>query len=145
MSCELRIIGENLDVDAFVNKTKMQWYRVWHKGDNRINSKKHTDSGVSIGASEADFDNVKLQITETIDFLIKYKENLIHINSTPDIEYAYIDFGVDSIIDEDHLIQGFFFPPELVKICAELSIGIELSIYKQDMQIILENRRLNSK
>ncbi|MEO8887131.1 MAG: DUF4279 domain-containing protein [Mucilaginibacter sp.] len=147
MSCVLSIIGEDLNVDAFVSKTKMKWDSVWYKGDviNRVNPKKKKHSGVSIATSEADFDDVKTQITETIDFLIKRKENLIHIATTPGIQYVTINFGVDSVIDEDHLTQGFFFPPELIKICSELGIGIELSIYKPDMQVILETRRTTLK
>jgi len=147
MGCVLSIIGENLDIDAFAIKTKMAWDSVWYKGDavNKVNPRKKKYSGVSISTSNSDFDDVKTQITQTIDFLNIHKEHLIHINTTPGIQYATIDFGVDSIIDEDHLTQGFFFPPALIKICAELGIGIELSLYKPDMQVILENQYQSKK
>ncbi len=125
----------------------MTWDSVWHKGDaiNKVNQRKKAHSGVSISTSNSHLDDVKTQITETIDFLTTHKNYLIHINTTPDIQYATINFGSDSLIDEDYLTQGFFFPSGLIKICAELSIGIEVSIYKPDMQVILENRNSNSK
>ena len=140
MSCVLSIIGENFDVDAFVNESKIRGFNVGYKGDpiNKVNKRTRTFSLASITTSNADFDNIKDQIEETIEFLVKYKSSLIHIANTPGIECATIDFGVESIIDKNHLTQSFNFPIELIKVCADLGIEIELSIYKPDMQTILE-------
>jgi len=147
MSCVLRIIGENLDVDTFVGKTNMAGFRKSYKGEliNKSKTRYAKHSAASITTSDADFDDIKRQIDQTIDFLNYYKNNLSVIASTIGIEYATIDFGVDSIIDNDRLTQSFYFNKDLIKICAALEIGIELSIYKQDMEVILEQKRLAQK
>jgi hypothetical protein len=140
MSCVLRIMGENFDVDVFVEKTQMSGFNKWYKGDplGMSANRKKKYSGASITTSFADFDDVKSQIEDTIRFLNEHKHNLKIIASTPNIEYAMIDFGVNSIIDDEHLTQSFYFTKDLIRICAELDIAIELSIYKEDMQVILE-------
>ncbi len=145
MSCGLSIIGTDLDIDAFVSKTEMSGFNKSYKGDpiSKVNPKKRKYSFVSMIISEASFNDIKSQINDSVAFLIKYQDNLRHIADTPEIEYATINFGVDSIIDEEHLTQSFYFPISLIKICAELGIGIELSIYKEDMQEILEREKLD--
>lgn len=143
MSCILSIIGTDLDIDTFVSRTKMSGFSKSYKADSisKVNPKKRKYSFVSIKTSEASFADIESQIKDTIDFLSKYQDNLRLIASTPEVEYATIDFGVDSVIDEEHLTQSFYFPINLIKICAELGIGIELSIYKEDLQEILERKK----
>ena len=141
----LSIIGENLDIDGFVTKTNISGFHKAYKGNpiNNVNPRKLKYSYCSIMTSEADSDNIELQIDETVEFLNKYKGNLMHINNTPEIEFATIAFGVHSIIDKNHLAQNFYLKKPLITICAELNIEIELSIYKKDMQTILEKKRNN--
>jgi len=140
----LHIIGENLDVDAFVTNTKLAGFSKRYKGDPFGNSshRKNKYSGASITTSSADFDNIKGQIDETIIFLSEHKPNLKVIASTLNVDHAWIDFGVDSTIGEDRLTQNFHFSKDLIKLCAELDIEIEISLYKEDIQHILEKKRL---
>jgi hypothetical protein len=144
MSCVLKIMGENLDVDAFVAKTQMDGFDKSYKGDwtNKLKKRKREWSSAGMVISDAGYDDVKTQIKEAIEFLNRHKDNLRHIATTPEIEYATIDFGVDSTIDEDHLSQSFYLTKPLIKICAELDIEIELSLYKPDLELILERKRL---
>jgi len=143
MSCILKISGKDLNLDEFLAKIKMTPYRKVNKGEplNRVGKRISESSIAAFTTSDAGFDDIKDQIKETIMFLNDNKDNLSHILSTPEVEYAWIDFGVNSIIADDHLTQGFFFPFELIKLCGELGIAIELSTYKPDMQLILEKRR----
>lgn len=142
MSCGLSIIGVKLDIDTFVKKSQIDGFKKSYKGEpiNAVNSRVSKYSFVSIVTSDADFNDIIGQINDTLMFLEKYRENLKHIATTEGIDYATINFGVDSTISEDSLTQNFYFPIELVKICGELGIGIELSIYKEDMQVILERK-----
>lgn len=52
MSCILSIVGEDLDVDGFIQKSNLEPYKKFYKGDPRIKSKpdgkKHSFSGLSI-------------------------------------------------------------------------------------------------
>lgn len=144
MSCVLTIIGADFDVDTFVEKAAMPEFDKSYKGEpiSKGNSRIRQWSGVSMTISDAGFDNVKTQIEEATEFLIKHRGNLKHISTTKEIEFATIDFGIDSIIDEDHLTQGFYFTLPLIEICAELKISIALSIYKPDIEMILERKRV---
>lgn len=143
MSCVLRIGGENFDTDVFVEKTQMSIFRKFYKGNSRVGFSNRINkySGVTITTSDADFDDFKGQIADTIQFLTEYKSNLMIIASAPDIEFAVIDFGLNSAIDEDRLTQSFYLSKDLIGICAELNIEIKLSLYKEDMQLILEKNR----
>lgn len=142
MSCELRISGKNFNVDAFVDQTQMSAFRKAYKGGLRggLPNRKNEFSSASITASNADFDDFKGQLSETIDFLTEHKDQLQAIRSTPDIEYAIIDFGITSAINKEKLMQTFVLGKNLIKLCAELDIEIVLSLYKEDMQQILEKR-----
>lgn len=142
MSCNLQISGKDLNINDFLAKTKMTPYRKVNKGEplNKLGKRISDSSFAAFAASDSGFDDIKTQIKETIEFLDSNKDNLSHILSTPEVEYAFIDFGVNSMIDDDHLTQGFYFPVELLKLCGELGIGIKLSTYKPDMQLILERR-----
>jgi hypothetical protein len=66
---------------------------------------------------------------EAEGFLIKNKNNLKFIAITKEIDYATINFGVNSKIDKPNASQSFFFPPSLLLICSELKLGLELTIY----------------
>ncbi|QEK50837.1 hypothetical protein FYC62_03490 [Pedobacter aquae] len=143
MSCILSILGENFDVDQFVNKTNIS-FSIRHRGDIISGTspivRKSKFSMASISTSEKNYCNITNQIEETLDFLIKHKKKLQIINTFPSIDFATVNFGIDSTIDEEHLTQSFYFPLELIKICAELGISIETTLYKNDMEIILEKK-----
>jgi len=144
MSCVLRITGADFDVDAFIDKIGMPVYAKTYKGEPiyKSSSKVATMSSTRIIVSEADFDDPEQQIDEAVKFLVKHKDNLKFIATTKEIEFATIDFGINSNLDDDHLIQSIYFTQPLIKVCAELKITIELSIYKPDIQVVLEKRRL---
>lgn len=146
MSCVLSIIGTNLDIDAFVETAGMPDFDKMYKGEpiNKVSSRIARYSSIGIEISNAGFDDVKTQIEEATKFLIRHRDNLKHIATTKEIEFATIDFGVDSMVDENHLTQGFYFTMPLIKICAELGIEIQLSLYKPDMEVILEKNRLDN-
>jgi hypothetical protein len=118
MSCILRIGGENFDVDEFIQKTEMEWEQKTHKGMPVVDGFKRISktSFVSVTTSDADFANYKEQIEETVEYLNKHKNSLLHIISTTGIDYAIIDFGVN--IKEGYAMQ-----------CSELGIGIDISTY----------------
>lgn len=129
MSCILRIGGENFDSENFVQRSKMEWEQNVYKGvPAATGSKRISDTSyVSVATSNAGFTDHKQQIIDTIEFFIKYKNNLHSVINTSEIDYAVVDFGVD--INEKYAIQSFSFPVELVKLCSELGIGIEISTY----------------
>nr|WP_183568055.1 hypothetical protein [Mucilaginibacter sp. SP1R1]MBB6152508.1 hypothetical protein [Mucilaginibacter sp. SP1R1] len=130
----LRIWGENFDVDDFIFQSKISAYNIYYKGSPKIKSKpegkKIESSGCSQEVSSADFDNFKQQIQDAIDYLNNYQQELQHINTTPEIQYAILDFGVE--YDPNKFTQTQYLPTELLKLSSDLGIGIEISIYQGD-------------
>ena len=61
--------------------------------------------------------------------MVKNKNNLKCITTTKGIDFATIDFGADSDLGYKSKAQTFFFPSSLLLICAELKLGLELSVY----------------
>jgi hypothetical protein len=144
MSCILTIRGKNLDVNAFVDKSKLKPYRKSYKGQPKLklkpNSEKLSHSSLSIETSKADFDNLKKQIADTIAYLKRNKHKLTHIASTKEIQYAILDFGIDLRIDRKKVyIQSDTFPSTLLKLAGDLGLDITLSLYPVDLQEMLEN------
>ena len=53
-SCILRVSGENFDVDAFIRDSILNPYQVHYCGEIRRESEIYSNSGMSIGVSNAD-------------------------------------------------------------------------------------------
>ena len=150
MSCILTIRGKNFDVDTFVDKSKLNPYKKSYKGQPRFKTKpdgeKLSFSLLSIETSKADFNNLQMQIADTINFLRRNKNKLAHIASTEGIDNAILDFGIDLRIDRKNVLyQSDKFPSKLLKLAGDLGLDIELSIYPVDMQTILEKRNKKAK
>ena len=150
MSCNLVILGEHFDIDAFLAKSKLRGYSKNYKGEPMFKSKpdgrKLAHSQVGIQTSKAGFDNLEKQIKDTTQYLKKHKDKLCHIKTTQGIELALLDFGIALRIDRKKiLMQTDRFPNELVKLAGEIGLDIELAIYPVDMQSILEKRQSKKK
>jgi len=150
MSCVLRILGENFEVDRFISKSMLAPYKKWHKGEPKFALKpegpKSLNSGLAILVSESNWEDFNSQVKNSLSFLKRNKEKLQYITLTKGIEYAVLDFGITLRIDNDKLLyQTNYFPKELLKICGNLGIGIELSIYSKEMQDIMDERKAASK
>ncbi|MGA3283941.1 MAG: DUF4279 domain-containing protein [Verrucomicrobiota bacterium] len=130
MSCLLRATGENFEVDAFLQTSKLRPNTVQHKGQLRRKNKpdggKSEFSGLSCVVSEKDFNDLEGQIAEAIEFL---KSNRVHLQKLvkfPGIEDVRLDFGIER---RDEFSQCDYFPSKLLCLAGELGIGIELSQY----------------
>jgi hypothetical protein len=68
MSCFLRIIGENLDVDSLLAEMNLEPCHIWRKGERRktrLHGKDEYDlSGISFYASDAPLDDFEKQLEE---------------------------------------------------------------------------------
>ncbi|GAO45357.1 DUF4279 domain-containing protein [Flavihumibacter petaseus] len=149
MSCILTISGRNFDIDQFIDKSNLKPFRKSYKGQPRFKTKpdgaKLTQSSISIETSKADFDNLTKQISDTVRYLKRNKDNLVHIATFKGIDHAVLDFGVDLRIDKVKVLtQSDTFPNALLKLAGDLGLDIELSIYPVDLQSNLERRRTNA-
>jgi hypothetical protein len=134
MSCILTIRGENLDVEDFIQKSGLKPYKKFFKGEPRIRTNpdgnKNPFSGLSIVASNADFDQLDKQIEDTIHFLSTNKERLQLIALIKEVDFATIDFAITIRIDMKRVVFQFeHFPSELLKLSGDLGIGLDISLY----------------
>ena len=132
MACILTIRGGNLNVEEFIQKTGLQPYKKFDKGEPRIKSKpeskKHPSSGLCIEASGADFNQLDKQIKDTIEFLRANKVR--HISVTKEVDFATLDFGIELRIDFERVAYQFeHFPSELLRLAGDLGIGLDISLY----------------
>jgi hypothetical protein len=134
MSCILSIVGKELDVDGFIQKSGLEPYKTFYKGEPRLRTKpdgeKRAFSGLSIETSNADFNQLDVQISDTIAFLKANKEKLQHIVTTKEVDHATLDFGIELRIDYDRVVYQFDrFPAELLRLAGGLGIDLEISLY----------------
>ncbi|MES2269030.1 MAG: hypothetical protein V4520_19860 [Bacteroidota bacterium] len=133
MSCILRIIGEDFDVDSFILLSGVSSYCVFYKDEPKSKLKpggeKYQFSGCAVDVSIADFDDFTEQEKDAAKYLELNYEKLKLIPSTPEIQFAVLDFGIE--YDSYKFVQSKYLSTALIKLCADLGISIELSIYQQ--------------
>jgi len=150
MPCILIILGRDLDIDAFLSKSKLRGFSKSYKGEPMFKSKpegrKLERSRVGIQTSKAGFDDLDKQVKDTIRYLKRNKEKLSYIKKVKQIELAVLDFGINLQIDRKKiLMQSERYPNELLKLAGDIGLDIETSIYPIDLQNILEKRHSKKK
>ncbi|RYD55293.1 MAG: hypothetical protein EOP56_16315 [Sphingobacteriales bacterium] len=135
MSCPLRFVGKDFDPDKFEEQTGLTPVSISRKDERpTYNGKPYGRimpySIVSLTASDADFDDFKLQVEEVINYLKNNYKQLQLAKGIAGLEYATLDFGVKFYCDK--FTKRFWLPPELIVLAGELNISIELSIYNDD-------------
>ena len=136
MSCVISIIGKDLDIDDFVLKSKLKGLSKSYKGEiinaTKPNGKKLEYSFVSGITSKANFNDFGNQLKDTIRYLKRNKSKLEYISMAKNVEYATLNFGMDSQIDNDQrFVQTILLPKDLLILCGQLGLDIELSIYRR--------------
>ena len=110
MPCNLVILGKNLDIDAFISKSKLRGYSKIHKGEPKFKSKpdgkKVAHSRIAIQTSKAEFDDLEKQIKDTIRYLKRHKAKLSYIKQVKEIDLALLDFGIKLRIDKKKVLLG---------------------------------------
>lgn len=130
MSCILRLIGTNLDVDSIQSKITIAIDNSWKKGEPRFsqkeNSKLHEKSGVTYLVSNAEFEEFEIQKIDAIAFMRQYFCELKKIHLLDGLEFAFLDFGITR---RDVVVQCDYFQSELLLLAGQLGFDIELSQY----------------
>ena len=128
--CVLRVSGKVFDVDRFLKGSKLIPCAVFRKGEPRFSNARQTRkvnkySGFNVDAA---FSTPLLskQVRHAVTFLKKYRQELMKLRRFSGVEDARLDFG---ILQRGTAAQFDYFPPELIRLAGELSIGIEISRY----------------
>ena len=129
MGCVLHFFGDMADVGELERLSPTEPCAVFRKGQTRStrpNARAARTSGVSIVASEADFELLELQQTEALAFLRIHHTKLQAMRDVAGIETASIDFGISM---RNVIVQGDSFEPDLLAEIASLRMRLVLSQY----------------
>ena len=133
MASILRAVIQKEYLKTVLNNPDLTIDSTWLEGEPKYSRKPEIGSfettGFRISISDADFDEFQKQKSETIDYLTKNLDSLKKLLLSTQVIKAKIDFG---IYMRDVIVQADYFEPNLIKLCGELNLGIELSQYPND-------------
>ncbi|RCS59390.1 hypothetical protein [Parvibium lacunae] len=129
MSCIIHFIGDNANVDELQRLCPIAPCNVFVKGEPRTtrpNARLARTSGISVVASDAEFEAFEQQQAEAIKFLRRYHTELKAMRMVVGVEMASIDFG---IYMRNVIVQNDSFGPDLLAEIASLQLRLVLSQY----------------
>lgn len=132
--CVLHVVGRTFDPNPVLASLSLLPYAVFRKGDKFFpddprNEKSYESGGFKCLVSSVD-DDLSRQVKDAIDFLTQHYDDLRQLAPDPAIETKHLDFGYACRLDNQRCcVQCDYLPPELLRLCGELGIGIELSLY----------------
>jgi hypothetical protein len=143
MSCVLHFLGDAADVAELERLCPTEPCNAFRKGEpksNRPNARVARTSGVSVVASEAEFEQLELQQVEALAFMKRHHTALQAMRSAQGVETASIDFAITM---RNVFVQGDSFEPDLLVEIASLRMRLVLSQYPPQGRAkrVKQNRR----
>jgi len=123
--------GKAFDIQS-LDDTNLNPYRVFQIGERARRGRRdfiYEDSGFSIDLGPDDKDDLNTQIEAASAFLGEHGHTIGRLTGLDEMRF---DFGYIPRKGKDGLqmmIQCDYFPPEFLRECGNLGIGIELSLY----------------
>lgn len=129
--CVLRVVGENLNVDALLASISLEPCHVERKGEPRFERSKHiaTYSGFNVPVSDSPGTDVQGQICDALTFLSENQDELQQVVRFPGVDSVRLDFGINCRLSDEVLAQFDYYPPDLLRLAGEIGLGIEISLY----------------
>jgi Domain of unknown function (DUF4279) len=126
------VSGKQFRPETELAKTKLKPYDIHHVGD--FLKRKRGDivlkhSGFSVDIGPQNNDDLAAQIKVAAKFVKKHFAEIKRLKKADDL---CLDFGYCMRFDEDGepvWVQTNQLPPEFLKMCGELKVGIDLSFY----------------
>jgi len=128
--CYLRISGRDFDGPAQAAALGLPIDGSWRRGDPRSETKAHRSGGLRLRVSGQDGGNVPGQIENALTFLSRHQDKLTLLMARPDVETALLDFSWD--VPTNGTVTWNRWPPALCKLCGELGVAIEATVYVTD-------------
>jgi hypothetical protein len=129
MPCVLHFTGDQANVAELERLSPIELCAVFRKGEPRSNrpaARLSRTSGVSLVASDADFDYLEQQQLEALAFLQLHMVKLQAMRAVSGVELASIDFGISM---RNVIAQTDVFEPDLLAEIASLRLQMALSQY----------------
>jgi hypothetical protein len=130
VTCVLRAIGRDFDVDGFLKDSPLPPDAVFHRGEPRAlgdpGGTKRSASGFNAPVSAAGFDDLDTQIQDATHFLREHEDELRRLGRFPGVEEVCLDFG---IARRDGTAQSDLFPADLLWQAGALDIDLVVTHY----------------
>jgi len=130
--CVLKVHSDTDSFKSFEKKTNIPSVKSSEKGELCGINKVRTDYKISFSVSDKEWDDFEGQVEDTIIFLRKHFDELEQLFKTHSVTSAYLDFPLYSRLDRNIANQNDHLPKELVQLAGNLSLGIEMAIYRKD-------------
>ena len=130
--CVLRAIGGGFQVERFLEESSLLPCNVFRKGERKSDNRLWETSGLTVLVSDSSGDEFALQIKDAIEFLRANRDELSRLRGFDGLEEMALDFGVNR---NNGFLQSNFFPAELIALACDLEMGIELSVYGEEVVI----------
>jgi hypothetical protein len=128
--CVLRATGDNFQIKKFMESSPLVPWNVFCKGERKSSSRVWETSGITIVVSDSYGSDLASQIRCVIEFLRDNRAELVRLRKFDGVEEMQLDFGVTG---HNGFLQSNLFPAELIAIAGDLQMGIELSIYWEEV------------
>lgn len=138
LSCVLRIMGRSFEPSSCAEISRLNPYKTYRKDQPKYPRTKpdgpfHEDNGVFIEVSDQDGDHVPMQIVDAVRYLESNRECIATAARCAGVEKAYLDFDWwFPVGDGAPCGQYNYFDRELVALCAEVGIGIVVTVGARD-------------
>jgi len=130
VTCVLRAIGAEFDVDAFLRESPLVDAVAFHRGEPRVASapdgEKRAASGFTLPVSDADLHDLEDQVSGATDFLRLQEDELRRLGQFPGLQEMCLDFA---IARRDVAAQVSVLPAELLWQAGALDIDIVVTHY----------------
>jgi hypothetical protein len=124
--------GKRFRPEVELAKTSLKAYRIFHAGDVTKFSRGDIvfkDSGFSVNLGPRNSEDLRKQIKTAFAFIKKHYSEIKRLKEATDLSLA---FGYSLQFDKNggpFWIQGGVFSAEFLRMCGELNISIDLSLY----------------
>lgn len=142
MSCVLRVSGPDFDPDSFLNTTSLEPCNVYHRGEQRSKSSTWELSGFTVGVSNAPFSHFQAQVSDALNFLRTYEAELRRLQNFKSVTDVRLDFAVS---ESARFVQSTYLSREFLEKLLALRIGLEVSVYSQQLTTESEEARESRK
>jgi hypothetical protein len=130
VSCVLRAIGAEFDVEAFLRESSLAGATPFHRGEPRTGAHPagdtRTASGFTLTVSDAPLDDLEAQVSGATDFLRVQEDELRRLGQFPGLQEMCLDFGIGR---RDVAAQVSVFPAELLWQAGALDIDLVVTHY----------------
>ena len=128
--CVLNATGAQFDVDAFMrDSTWLELSSIFHRGDatNLRSCPVQERSGLAVGISDSDEDDLEPQIRDATEFLQQERAEIERLAAFPGVDSLELSIGL--FWCRDTLCQFHTLPSAFLRLAGELGVAVTLCVY----------------